>query len=123
MAPTPRPPDAGEFGHYGYDGEPASRHLSDTASIVPPPTERPSSEFRRGAELRRDIGAVLPSTTEVTIYTLLGAAIASTVFVVGGRPVWHVGLVVLTALIIIAVSALISHRAPRPSRGGRRRRR
>jgi membrane protein implicated in regulation of membrane protease activity len=54
--------------------------------------------------------------TEVAGYTLLGAAIASTIFVVGGRPIWHVALVGLAALIIIVLSAVISHRVARPHR-------
>jgi hypothetical protein len=70
---------------------------------------------RRSAD---DAAGIVPSTTEITVYTLLGAAIASAVFVVGGRPYWHVALVAVAALIIILLSAITSRRTPgseRPS--------
>jgi hypothetical protein len=65
-----------------------------------------------------DAVSIVPSTTEVAVYTLLGAAIASAVFVVGGRPYWHVALVVLAALIIIVLSAMTSRRMPGSERPG-----
>jgi membrane protein implicated in regulation of membrane protease activity len=64
--------------------------------------------------------------TEVAVYTFLGAAIASAVFIVGERPYWHVALVAVAALVIVLLSALVSRRHPprisANSRHGRRRR-
>jgi membrane protein implicated in regulation of membrane protease activity len=64
--------------------------------------------------------------TEVAVYTFLGAAIASAVFIVGERPYWHVALVAVAALVIVLLSALVSRRhpprIPANSRHGRRRR-
>ena len=65
-----------------------------------------------------EIARIVPSTTEVAIYTLLAAAIASAVFILGGRPYWHVALVVLAAFIIIVLSAVISRRTPNSDRPG-----
>lgn len=71
-------------------------------------------------------GKIVPSVTEVAVYTFLGAGIASAVFIVGERPYWHVALVALAALVIVLVSALVSRRNPTrassDSRPGRRRR-
>ena len=91
---------------------PANDH--SVRSDMTPPNGRPPSAARRATNrrrTRRELATALPSLAEVTTYTLLGAAIASTVFVVGGRPYWHVALVVLSALVIILLSALVSRRA------------
>ena len=101
---------------YLHTVEPANGHSgrSGTSSIVTPPDGWPSGASTRATSRyrkRNDLVTGMPSVTEVTIYTLLGAAIASTVFVVGGRPYWHVAPVVWSALVIILLSALISRRA------------
>jgi hypothetical protein len=58
---------------------------------------------------------MLPSVTEITSYTLFGAAVASGVFVVGGRPIWHVGFVLAAAVVIILILAVVSSRGGRPT--------
>lgn len=48
------------------------------------------------------------------MYTVLAAGVAGAVFIAGGRPVWHVAVVGLSAALIIVVLAVISRRAGRP---------
>lgn len=77
-------------------------------------------------QTRNEVAKVVPSVTEVAVYTFLGAGIASAVFIVGERPYWHVALVALAALVVVLLSALVAHRNPprasANSRHGRRRR-
>lgn len=116
--PYRRPED-----HDRYPFEPADGYSghSDTASIGAPANTWPTADMTQAIPQRRsahDAAGIVPSTTEVAVYTLLGAAVASAVFVVGGRPYWHVALVAVAALIIILLSAITSRRTPgseRPS--------
>jgi hypothetical protein len=89
---------------------PASPPRPDPAA---PATDRPTGRRAR----RRGLGArpTLPSVTEITFYTLFGAAVASGVFVVGGRPIWHVGFALAAAVVIILLLAIVSSRGGRPT--------
>jgi hypothetical protein len=116
---------------YRYSAEPdeINQGLSSTAPTDITQNEWPSDDPARATDnhqTRNEGTKVVPSVTEVAVYTFLGAGIASAVFILGDRPYWHVALVALAALVIVLLSALASRRNPprasANSRHGRRRR-
>lgn len=116
---------------YRYSVEPSE--INQQRPATPPtnvnqndwPSDDPAPATDRH-QTRNEGAKVVPSVTEVAVYTFLGAGIASAVFIVGERPYWHVALVGLAALAIVLLSALVSRRNPprlsANSRHGRRRR-
>lgn len=52
--------------------------------------------------------------TEIGVYTVLAAGVASAIFIAGGRPVWHVVVVGASAALIIVVLTVVSRRAGHP---------
>lgn len=52
---------------------------------------------------------------EVTVYTVLAAGVASAVFVAGGRPLWHVGLVLAGAAAVVGILAVVARGSGRPT--------
>ncbi|HSJ60312.1 MAG TPA: hypothetical protein VK895_03705 [Jiangellaceae bacterium] len=119
---------------YNYSVEPdeISQERSNTAPIDLTRNEWWSDPARATdhQQTRNEGAKVVPSVTEVAVYTFLGAGIASAVFIVGERPYWYVAVVALAALVIVLLTALISRQNPRRlptnfsanSRHGRRRR-
>jgi hypothetical protein len=117
---------------YSFEPDEISREGTNTAPIDFTRNEWGADPARATDhhQTRNEAAKVVPSVTEVAVYTFLGAGIASAVFIVGERPYWYVAVVALAALVIVLLSALISRRNPRRlptnlsanSRHGRRRR-
>lgn len=93
---------------------PSAQHSSAAApqrSTTGPAGPGRRTRRRRGPDAR----PALPSVAEITVYTGLAAVVASAVFVVGERPVWHVGAVWVAAALIVTIVAVISRGAGRPT--------
>lgn len=93
---------------------PTAQHPS--AAAPQRSTTGPAGPGRRARRRRGpDARPALPSVAEITVYTGLAAVVASAVFVVGERPVWHVGAVWVAAALIVTIVAVISRGAGRPT--------